>query len=119
MRHTAADLASVTVREVARTVGWSERTLRRRFWQDTGMTWRQYLLHARLLRAMAMLAEPEPSVLEVATAVGFGSPGAFARSFRAAVGETPSGYRRRSLGDLASLTPGSRPERRQNTTDSR
>lgn len=66
------------------------------------MTWRQYLLHARLLRAMAMLAEPRPSVLDVATAVGFDSAGAFARSFRAAVGETPSGYRRRVFRDAGS-----------------
>lgn len=105
MRHTSAHLASVTVGAVARAVGWSERTLRRRFAEDTGMTWRQYILHARLLRAMAMLAEPQPSVLDVATAVGFGSAGAFARAFRAAVGETPSAYRRRSLGEQVSTTP--------------
>ena len=46
---------------------------------------------------MALLAEPGPSILEVATTVGFESPSAFARSFRAAVGESPSAYRRRTV----------------------
>lgn len=95
MRYTNANLGSVTAAEVARTVGWSERTLRRRFPAETGMTWRQYLLHSRLLRAMALLADPQPTVLDVATHVGFASPTAFARSFRAALGETPTEYRRR------------------------
>ena len=61
------------------------------------MTWRAYLLQARLLRAMALLAEPGGrSVLDVAHRVGFGSVSAFTRAFRAATGETPSGYRRRA-----------------------
>ena len=97
MRATAADLRSATAAGVARAVGCSERTLRRRFSEVTGMTWRGYLLQSRLLRAMALLAEPGPSILEVATTVGFESPSAFARSFRAAVGESPSAYRRRTV----------------------
>ena len=95
MRYTGDHLATVTAPAVGRAVGWSERTLRRRFAADTGMTWRQYLLHARLLRAMALLAEPGPSVLDVATRVGFESPSAFARAFRTVVGETPAACRRR------------------------
>jgi transcriptional regulator GlxA family with amidase domain len=58
MRYTRGHLAAVTPAEVGRAVGWSERTLRRRFVEATGLTWRRYLLHARLLRAMALLAEP-------------------------------------------------------------
>jgi AraC-like DNA-binding protein len=96
MRVTADDLRSATAHTVARAVGCSERTLRRRFSAVTGMSWRDYLLQSRLLRAMALLAEPGPSILEVATAVGFESPSAFARSFRTAIGESPSAYRRRT-----------------------
>jgi AraC-like DNA-binding protein len=97
MRYTGEHLASVTAAEVGREVGWSERTLRRRFAAATGMTWRRYLLQSRLLRAMALLAEPGPTVLDVATAVGFDSSTAFARSFRAVTGQTPSEYRRRTM----------------------
>jgi transcriptional regulator GlxA family with amidase domain len=96
LRYIGEHLASVTAAGVGREVGWSERTLRRRFAAATGMTWRRYLLQSRLLRAMALLAEPGPTVLDVATRVGFDSPTAFARSFRSATGQTPSEYRRRT-----------------------
>ena len=95
MRYTDEHLSEVTAADVGRAVGWSERTLRRRFAAATGMTWREYLVQGRLIRAMALLSDPGPTVLDVATAVGFDSASAFARSYRAAFGETPSAYRRR------------------------
>jgi AraC-like DNA-binding protein len=98
MAYTREHLDHVKVRDVARAVGWSERTLRRRFLDTTGMTWRSYLLQSRLMRAMALLAEPGPSVLEVATVVGFESVSAFTRAFRNYGGETPSAYRTRVAG---------------------
>jgi AraC-like DNA-binding protein len=95
MEYTNAHLDEVTVAEVARAVGASERTLRRRFQDATGMTWRRYTLESRLLRAMAMLAEPGPTVLDVATSVGFDSVSAFTRAFSRYTGETPTAYRQR------------------------
>jgi AraC-like DNA-binding protein len=44
---------------------------------------------------MARLAEPGPTVLDVAVAVGFDSPSAFTRAFRRYTGEAPSAYRHR------------------------
>jgi AraC-like DNA-binding protein len=96
MAYTGEHLADVTAADVCRAAGLSERTLRRRFPAETGMTWRQYLLESRLLRAMARLAEPSPTVLDVATSVGFDSVSAFTRAFRRYCGETPSAYRRRA-----------------------
>ncbi|HEX4088846.1 MAG TPA: AraC family transcriptional regulator [Trebonia sp.] len=46
-------------------------------------------------QSIALLAQPELSVLEVSIAVGFDDPGAFARSFARHCGETPSACRRR------------------------
>jgi AraC-like DNA-binding protein len=97
MRYTAANLAAATFGEVCAAVGASERSLRRAFAADTGMTWRQYLLESRLLQAMALLAQPELNVLAVATAVGFDTLSGFARAFLRYSGETPSAYRRRVL----------------------
>lgn len=94
MDYTSAHLPDVTVRDVCRAAGVSERTLRRQFSATTGITWRQYLLHSRLLRAMALLAEPGPTVLDIATTVGFDSASAFTRAFRRYTGQTPTGYRR-------------------------
>lgn len=93
--YTRAHLDRVTLNDVTRAVGVSERTLRRIFRTHLGMSWRGYLLRARVLRAMAMLSQPDRSVIEVSVAVGFDDPGAFARSFAAHCGETPSAYKRR------------------------
>ena len=82
MGYTLAHLANVSLRGLCAAVGTSERSLRRAFHAETGMSWHQYLLHARLLRAMATLALPGPSVLEIATAVGFQSLSGFTRAFR-------------------------------------
>jgi AraC-like DNA-binding protein len=94
MEHTDAHLATVTLADVCQTVGLSERTLRRAFPIATGMTWRQYLIESRLLRAMALLAEPGCTILDVATAVGL-EGSSLARAFRRHTGESPSAYRRR------------------------
>jgi AraC-like DNA-binding protein/quercetin dioxygenase-like cupin family protein len=96
MEFTDANLATVTAAEVCRNVGVSERTLRRAFPAAADMTWRQYLFESRLLRSMALLAEPGPTILDVATAVGF-EGSSFARAFARHTGETPSAYRRRIL----------------------
>jgi AraC-like DNA-binding protein len=93
--YTRAHLGDVTLSDVIRAVGVSERTLRRLFSTHLGMSWRSYLLRARVLRSMALLTQPDSSVLEVSIAVGFDDAGAFARSFAGHCGETPSAYRRR------------------------
>jgi AraC-like DNA-binding protein len=93
--YTRAHLGYVTLSEVTRAVGVSERTLRRIFSTHLGLSWRSYLLRARLLRAMTLLAQPDRSVLEVSIDVGFDDAGAFARSFARHCGETPSAYKRR------------------------
>ena len=95
MSYTKAHLASVSAAEVSRAVAVSERTLRRHFDEAIGMSWRTYLLHARMLRAMALLAAPGQGVHQTATAVGFDSISAFSRAFTEFCGETPSTYRRR------------------------
>jgi transcriptional regulator GlxA family with amidase domain len=95
MAYTNSHLESVTAAAVCRAVGISERTLRRLFRSELDMSWRDYLLQSRLLRSMALLAEPGPSVLQVAMSVGFQSSSAFTRAFGGHTGETPSAYRRR------------------------
>ena len=93
--YTRAHLDYVALSDVTRAIGVSERTLRRLFNTHLGMSWRSYLLRARVLRSMALLAQPDRSILEVSIAVGFDDVGAFARSFARHCGETPSAYKRR------------------------
>lgn len=95
LAYTKAHLNSVSADEVARAVSVSERTLRRLFSDILGLSWRTYVLHARMLRAMALLAAPGQSVQATSTSVGFESLSSFTRCFTQFCGETPSAYRRR------------------------
>ena len=95
MAYTREHLESVTAADVSQAAAVSERTLRRQFRSTVGISWRQYLLQARLLRAMALLASPGQSVRDVATAVGFDSVSSFGRAFAQHCGETPSSYQQR------------------------
>jgi AraC-like DNA-binding protein len=100
MSYTKANLSSVTAADVSRAVAISERTLRRQFDIAIGMSWRTYLTHARMLRAMALLAAPGQSVQLTAAAVGFDSLSAFTRSFTQFSGQTPSTYRQQAANSL-------------------
>jgi AraC-like DNA-binding protein len=95
MEFTNANLMNVEESLVCRSVGVSARTLRRRFSDGTGMTWESYLAGARILRAMAQLAESSDTVTDVSITVGFDSLSSFTRAFRRYAGETPSAYRAR------------------------
>jgi AraC-like DNA-binding protein len=97
MGYTNSHLDQLSIHELCRAIGVSERTLRRRFQADTGITWRQYLQQTRLLSAMALLTERDRGVLDVASTVGFESASAFTRAFTQYTGETPSVYRQRAL----------------------
>jgi AraC-like DNA-binding protein/quercetin dioxygenase-like cupin family protein len=91
--HLLAHLDDADLAAAARHSGQSVRTLRRRFEPATGMTWRQYRLHAAMLRAMELLLNTDQSVLEIALAVGYDSPSAFSKAFAAFTGSTPLVFR--------------------------
>nr|WP_221376406.1 AraC family transcriptional regulator [Actinoplanes polyasparticus] len=59
-----------------------------------GETPHRYLQRRRIERSMFLLRETGRSVTGICSEVGFGSLGTFSRTFRAIVGESPSGYRR-------------------------
>jgi AraC-like DNA-binding protein/quercetin dioxygenase-like cupin family protein len=99
MAYTKEHLDSVSADDVGRAVSVSERTLRRLFADTLGMSWRTYLLHARMLRAMALLAAPGQSVQETASSVGFDSLSSFTRAFTQFAGESPSSYRKRVVAE--------------------
>ncbi|MEM9034689.1 MAG: helix-turn-helix domain-containing protein [Actinomycetota bacterium] len=69
----------------------SERTLRRRFDDETGLPFAAWRQQARLRHARGLLADGEP-VDSAARRSGFRSRAAFARSFKAETGMTPTEY---------------------------
>ena len=86
------DLANpVSLAELGRQVGTSERTLTRLFQQETGMTFRQWRAELRVHRALLLLADGL-SVYDTAAECGWANPGSFITVFTSLVGMSPGRY---------------------------
>jgi AraC-like DNA-binding protein len=75
----------------------------REFRATFGETPHRYLQRRRVERAMELLRETCRPVTEICFDVGFSSLGTFSRTFREIVGESPSAYRGRFVGEGARL----------------
>ncbi|GAA1939182.1 GlxA family transcriptional regulator [Amycolatopsis minnesotensis] len=84
----------VTLRELARHAGLSQRTLMRRFTEETGTTPLQWLLNARLGRARELLETTDHPVDHVARDCGLGTAANLRLHFRRVLDTTPTAYRR-------------------------
>ncbi len=82
----------VTIGELGTRHGTTTRTLARRFRSETGMSFSEWRRRARLLRALAWIAEGRP-ILAVALDLGYDSPSAFSAMFKREFGLPPSQYR--------------------------
>lgn len=88
----------LSVAELAGAIGMSPFHFARAFKASTGRPPHRRQMELRIERGCAMLATSALSVIEIAIAVGYGSPQTFARLFRQLKGMTPSEYRRRAGG---------------------
>ena len=93
----------ITLAEMAEHSGMSERTLSRRFREQTGTTPLQWLLRTRVRRAQYLLENSDHPIERIARQAGFGSPTAFRDRFRRVVGTTPYAYRSAFRGKAAVL----------------
>lgn len=84
---------ALSLEEVATTVGLSRERLSRLFHETLGITFSEYLNHARLETARRQLRETKKSVTEIAFASGFQSLSQFHRRFKATENKSPSSYR--------------------------
>lgn len=80
------------VREVARELWLSPRTLQRRL-RDEGTTLTNIVADLRMARARELLADPANSVTDVGYMLGFADSPHFTRVFSAAMGRPPSEWR--------------------------
>lgn len=87
--------AQLTVGQLAKTLGQSERRLRQIFMKEFGVGPKQYIRERRLARAATLLADSALSVKEVMSAIGFNHPSHFSREYKRFFGETPSESRDR------------------------
>lgn len=84
----------VTLQQVAQKVGFSPTYFCRVFRKATGMTFTEYATRVRVERAKELLHNPFLRISEVAFESGFGSIPHFNSIFRAAVGSSPTTYRK-------------------------
>ena len=82
-----------TLQRMARCLHMAPRTLQRRLARH-GMSWQQWLDHARERLAHQYLADPGLSLNEIALLLGFSEQSAFTRSFRRWTGQAPGRIRR-------------------------
>ncbi len=94
MDYTSGHLGE-NVSGICKSAGMSERSLRRKLKQATGMTLNEFRSRHRLIRAVSLLGETDRPVGEIAFQCGYESPSAFSRAFRATMRETPRDYRTR------------------------
>jgi transcriptional regulator GlxA family with amidase domain len=91
------------VASLARAALMSTAHFSRQFRAAYGETPYAYLMTRRIERAKALLRGGELSVTEVCMAVGCSSLGSFSSRFTELVGETPTAYRARDHGVLATV----------------
>ena len=80
-----------TLESSAQRLNISGRTLARRFSQETGLQFSDWVRRARLMEALTRLAEGD-SVLSVSLELGYGSQSAFSAMFLRMMGVRPSDY---------------------------
>ncbi len=85
----------IGLEELAALVGLSRFHFCTAFRLATGRTPYEALRWHRMDRARKLLAEPALRIIDVALAVGYQTPSAFAASFRRAVGISPTEFRRK------------------------
>jgi AraC-like DNA-binding protein len=83
---------SADMNAVARVLGLSARSLRRRL-SEEGASFAQVLQGALATQARALLADEARSIEDTAYAMGFSEPSAFHRAFKRWTGLTPKAYR--------------------------
>jgi AraC-like DNA-binding protein len=89
---------ALSVGELAKVAGLSQRQLRRRFVQDFGVGVAEFVIKTRVQIASDRLFRGGESLSKIALDVGFCDQSAFTRAFRRHLGVTPGEYRRRYLG---------------------
>ncbi len=77
----------------AQTLGMHERTLARQFVSETGTTFTQWRILARLQLAIRELANGE-AVVSISRRLGYRNPSTFIEHFRSLTGQTPAEYAR-------------------------
>lgn len=94
IKFTRENLLRVTLHDVCKDVGMSERSLRRHFQKAMGISWEDFRSRMRMYAAIDYLDTTSQPIGVIAAEVGYASQTAFARAFKAMMGIGPTAYRR-------------------------
>ncbi|MDZ4288326.1 MAG: helix-turn-helix domain-containing protein [Prosthecobacter sp.] len=100
---------AMTLESVAKAVGVSPFHFCKIFKHATGLTFTDFVSHARVEKAKRLLMKPAARITDVAYDVGFQSLSHFNRSFRRIVSESPTEFRSRIRSTVASAHRQTRP----------
>ena len=89
---------SISLIDVATSVGYSSAYLTDFVKRQTGTTINRWIIKRRLSAAEALLTESDRSIEQIAEAVGYLNPGHFFRQFRKYIGTTPKVWRKEHRG---------------------
>jgi len=85
----------VSMAEITRRAGFSERQLQRKFLRMFGITMQQFIIQSRVHAAINELVHSDRTIAEIAAQFGFTHQSAFTRQFHEIIGIPPSTYRQR------------------------
>lgn len=83
----------ITLSEIAKTAGVSEREAARCFKKSIGQSPMEYLMEYRLNQSKKLLLETDRTITDICQQCGFSDSAYFGKIFRRFYGMTPSGYR--------------------------
>ncbi|MBQ7784322.1 MAG: helix-turn-helix transcriptional regulator [Oscillospiraceae bacterium] len=83
----------LTVEKTAEYLKLDPSYLSKLFAKETGTTFREFIINARVNAAKNMLVYSDFTCLEISLSLGFSSQSAFISTFRRATGQTPAKYR--------------------------
>ena len=84
---------ALSLYNLGKEIGMSERHLRRLFKKCTGKNFREYLREFRIDKAITLLLESAHDMKTIAGIVGYSTPNYFSRDFRDRMGCTPAEFR--------------------------
>ena len=88
----------LNVEAMGRSIGLSENAFLRLFWEQTGVSPYQYLLHLRYSRAAHLLVSGQATIDDICEAVGVRDRFHFSRTFKKLHGMSPAEYRKNAIG---------------------
>ncbi|WFR57982.1 AraC family transcriptional regulator [Anaerocolumna sp. AGMB13025] len=83
-----------TLEAMARHVGYSSYYCSSKFHEVVGMSFKEYVKHRKLERAVCELLNTDRRILDIAIQYGFSSNEAFTRAFSKVYGSSPNEYRK-------------------------